>query len=174
MHYPHVPFRTLTVPSLLLLTVSMFGVGCLELPAPKVSQQAVFAAAEEVVAKRYPMYAAYKESGWVYAVSPVEMKGGSKTKKAISVRAAQNFTGSYDPQVRVLEYVETGPPPLGGDPESDSPNLARPMHTNRWQVLDYMRYEEQAIYDEILRKLSPSAEEVLRRENRAIFAHLLG
>jgi len=153
MQYPYVSCRTPIIPGLLWLTAALVTVGCLNLPEPKVSQQAVFDAAEEVVAKRYPMYSASKESGSVYAVGPIEMNGGSKTMKQISVVVTRNFTGSYNPQVRVRQYVETGPPPLGANPESASPNVARPVDTNRWQVLDYMRYEEQAIYDEILARL---------------------
>ena len=153
MHYAHVPGRRPMVSGLLLLTVALFTVGCLNLPEPKVSQEAVFAAAEEVVAKRYPMYSASKETGWVYALSPVEMNGGSKTQKQISVLVTRNFTGSYNPQVRVRQYVETGAVAHSANPDSSSPLLAVPMARNRWQALDYMRYEEQAIYDEILARL---------------------
>ena len=154
MHDAQVPGRPLMIPGLLLFTAAPFLGGCQNLPEPKVSQRAVFAAAEEVVAQRYPMYAVSRESGFVYAVSPVEMNGGSKTKKQISVLATRNLTGSYAPQVRVLRYVEIGTPSTGANPESASANyLATPVDANRWQALDYLRYEEQAIYDEIMQRL---------------------
>jgi len=145
----HVQLRRATI----VLGVSLFG--CQELPDPRVSRESVLDATKEVVAKRYPMYRASEEGAWVYAVGPVEMQGASKTRKQVSVRVLRNFTGSYDPEVRIRQYVEIGTTPMGGDPESSSVSLAHPLAANQWRPLEYLYYEEQEIYDEIRTKLEP-------------------
>jgi hypothetical protein len=137
------------------LAVGVFFLGCQELPEPRVSRESVLEATKEVVAKRYPMYRASEEGAWVYAVGPVEMQGASKTRKQVSVRVLQNFTGSYDPEVRIRQYAEIGTTPMGGDPEAASVSLAHPLAANQWQPLEYLYYEEQEIYDEIRARLEP-------------------
>lgn len=130
------------------------GWGLTDLPEAYPTQTDVLEAAKAVVEAQYPMSAASMEGGFVYALAPVVMDGASKTRKQISVYALRNFTGAFEPVVRVRQYVEVGSPILKADPESASPHRSAPIAGNEWHALDNMPYEEQAIYDAILERLA--------------------
>lgn len=129
---------------------------CSSLPNTPPSRAAVFEAAKEVISERYPLSAPSERGGFVYALTPVELTANSPTRKQISVIVQRNFTGAYDPIVKVRLYADVGTPSLTGNP--DSPNSAfypdaNPLALPGWQVLDYLPYEEQEIHDGILKKL---------------------
>jgi hypothetical protein len=124
-----------------------------DLPDAYPAASDVLDAAKGVIGERYPLSSSSAEGGFVYALTPVAMDGASKTRKQISVYALRNFTGAYEPVVRVRQYVEVGSPELKVDPESASPRRAAPIAGNKWQALDFLPYEEQEIYDAILERL---------------------
>ena len=136
----------------------MVFLGCQQLPETPPPRAAVFEAAKEVLSERYPTSAASERNGFLYAVTPVELTGNSRTRKQISVIVRRNFTGGYDPIVEVRQYADVGTPSMRGNP--DSPNAvfypdANPLALPDWQVLDYLHYEGQEIYEAILQKLKP-------------------
>jgi hypothetical protein len=130
------------------------GWGMTDLPDTYPPKEAVFEAAREVIQQRYPMSSASAEHGQVFALTPVTMDGTYKSRKQISVLALRNFTGAYEPVVRVRQLVEVAQPPLKSDPESGNLVQAKPLAFNKWQALDFLPFEEQEIYDAILAKLS--------------------
>ena len=130
------------------------GWGMTDLPDVFPTAKDVVAASKAAVETRYPMVSALERSGSVIAFSPVFMDGGSKSRKQISVVALRNFTGAYEPVVRVRQFVEVGMPPLGTDPESANVSAAVPLVTHKWQALDFLPYEEQELYDDILARLA--------------------
>jgi len=100
------------------------------------------------------MSSASPENGQVFALTPVTMDGASKSRKQISELALRNFTGAYEPVVRVRQLIDVAQPPVKSDPESGSVTQAQPLAFHEWQALDFLPYEEQEIYDAILAKLS--------------------
>jgi hypothetical protein len=127
-----------------------------ELPETGPSARAVLDAAREVIAARYPMSAASEpnaEQGFVTAITPPAMEGGAKTQRRISVIVRRNYTGAYEPMVRVRQYVDMATPLEGSPTRTDSPALASPLDQNRWRVMGYLELEEQALTEAILRKL---------------------
>lgn len=130
------------------------GWGVTDLPDTYPAQADVLEAAKGVIGERYRLSSASTEGGFVYALGPVVMDGGSKTRKQISVYALRNFTGAFEPVVRVRQYVEVGSPELKVQPESASSSRAAPIAGNQWHALDNLPYEEQAIYDAILQRLA--------------------
>ena len=129
------------------------GWGMVDLPEVSPTAAEVVAAAKSVIQQRYPRSAVSEKSGVVLALGPVTLDGGSRTRTQVSVLAKRNYTGAYEPVVRVCYCVEVGQPDLLADPESASMAAARPIRGQRWHVLDYRPYEEQEIYDAILDKL---------------------
>jgi hypothetical protein len=130
-----------------------------EMPKTGPSAQAVLDAAREVITARYPMSAASQgtpEEGFVAAVTPPALEGGAKTQRRISVIVRQNYTGAYEPVVRVRQYVDMATP-LNGSPQAESPALAAPLDENRWRVMGYLEYEEQELTQAIFQKLGSSA-----------------
>lgn len=103
------------------------------------------------------MSAVSEQAGFVVAVTPVRMDGGSKTRKEISVLVRRNFTGAYDPVVRVRQFVEIGSPTVSASPETANAAWAVPVAGNEWHAIDYLPYEEQALYDAILLRVAPAA-----------------
>lgn len=130
------------------------GWGLTHFPPTAPGYEQVLDAVQQVISERYPMSAVSREVGFVVALTPVRMDGGSKTRKEISVLVRKNFTGAYDPVVRVRQFVEVGMPSLDSDPETANIGRAAPLARNEWQALDYLPYEEQALYDAILERIS--------------------
>lgn len=133
------------------------GWGLSPLPATPPAYDQVFQAAKSVVQERYPMSAVSEEAGFIVALTPVRMDGGSKTRKEISVLVRRNFTGAYDPVVRVRQFVEIGSPTLSANPETANAAWAAPLAGNEWHAVDYLPYEEQALYDAILQRVAAPA-----------------
>ena len=133
------------------------GWGLVDLPDVSPTSGEVLAAAKTVIQERYPRSSFSEKSGVVLALGPVTMDGGSKTRTQISVLAKRNYTGAYEPVVRVSYCVEVGQPGLLADPESGNMARAQPIRKQRWHVLDYRPYEEQEIYDAILDELVANA-----------------
>jgi hypothetical protein len=131
---------------------------CMNLPSTGPQQSEVLQAAKEVIAERYPQSTASEKAGYVIALSPVSMDGTWKTKKQISVVLVRNYTGAYEPVVRVWKLVESGSPTIANNPEAPGYSYqitdATPFATNEWTPLDYLPFEEQEIYDAILAKLA--------------------
>jgi len=131
---------------------------CMNLPDTRPHQSEVLQAAKEVIAERYPQSTASEKAGYVIALSPVSMDGTWKTKKQISVVLVRNYTGAYEPVVRVWKLVESGSPTIANNPDAPGYSYmiteATPFATNEWTPLDYLPFEEQEIYDAILAKLA--------------------
>lgn len=131
---------------------------CMNLPDTRPHQAEVLQAAREVIAERYPQSTASEKAGYVIALSPVSMDGTWKTKKQISVVLVRNYTGAYEPVVRVWKLVESGSPAITNNPDAPGTSYsitdANPFATNEWTPLDYLPFEEQEIYDAILAKLA--------------------
>jgi hypothetical protein len=139
------------------------GWGLTNLPDTQPDFERAMAAARAVVQDRYPMSGASDQGGFLVALTPVVMDGGSKTRKEISVFLRRNFTGAYDPVVRIRKFVDVATPELRANPESANAARAMPVVDNEWHALDYLPYEEQELYDAILEKIaslegSPPAE----------------
>jgi len=130
------------------------GWGYQALPETPPTQEMLLGAAKAAIAERYPMYAVSERSGFVYALSPVTLEGASKARRQISVVLLRNFTGAYEPVVRVRQYVEVGSPAGKADPGSGNTGLAKPLAADEWLPLDYLPYEEQQIYEAIFKKLA--------------------
>ncbi len=141
------------------------GWGLVDLPDTPPARKDVLTAARSAIAEAYPHSATScsPDSGFVIAVTPVEMTGGSKTRKQISVMVLRNFTGAYEPVVRVRQFVEVGSPGVRANPESGNAVYAVPLANNEWHTLDYLPYEEQALYDTIMKKLEEAGERPVAR-----------
>lgn len=138
-----------------LLPVLVASCELYELPKTGPSAKAVQDAAREAIAERYPMSAASEsrpEEGIVTAVTSPTMEGGAKTQRRISVVIRRNYTGAYEPVVRVRQFVDMATP-LEGLPDGGSPALAAPLDKNRWRLMGYLEYEEDELTAAILRKL---------------------
>lgn len=129
------------------------GWGMVDLPDVSPTSAEVVEAARLVIQERYPRSAVSEKSGVVVALGPVTMDGGSKTRTQISVLAKRNYTGAYEPVVRVCYCVEVAQPEVLADPGSASLAKAQPIGRERWHVLEYRPYEEQDIYNAILDRL---------------------
>src|SRR2546425_2182313 len=130
--------------------------GCSQLPSTPPARAAVLEAAKQVISERYPMSALSERGSFLYATTPVELTANSQTQKQISVIVQRNLTGAYIPIVKVRLYADVGTPSMRGNP--DSPNApfypdANPLALPAWQVLDYLPYEGQEVYEAILKKL---------------------
>ncbi len=139
----------------ILGAAGLFVSGCYNLPEPKVTEHAVFQAAREVIEGRYPQTAASENNGFLVALTPVKIEGSSKTRKQISVLVQRNYTGNYEPVVKVRRVVEVGTPYLGSNPETADLGAAAPLATNEWRTLDDLPYEEEDITSAIWKKLEP-------------------
>lgn len=141
------------------LGVTWMTSGCYNLPEPKtspdLSEKAVFQAAKEVIEARYAYTAASQGNGFVVATTPIRMDGNSKTRRQISVFAQRNYTGNFEPVVRVRKVVEVGEPILNSDPETDDLGKAVPLARNEWKTLCYLPNEEEELTHAILSKIVP-------------------
>jgi hypothetical protein len=128
-------------------------------PMQEPGNEAVFKAARDVIAARYPNCLWSEENGYLLARTPVTLDGHYKTRKMISVLVRQTYLG-HEPIVRVTRLVDIGEPALKNNPEA--PLLSYritdtiPFAENEWLALDYAKYEEQEIYDAILARLYPA------------------
>jgi hypothetical protein len=136
---------------------------CMNLPQTGPQEADVLRAAREVIAERYPQSTASEKAGYVIALSPVTLDGAWKTKKQISVVLVRNYTGAYEPVVRVRKLVASNSP-VATNPEAAAYSYtiteAVPFAMNEWTLMDDLPLEEQEIYDAILAKLAlqkPSA-----------------
>ena len=127
-----------------------------ELPPTGPGAKAVLDAATGVIAERYPMTASSvvnPEEGFVNAITSPAMEGGAKTRRRISVIVRRNYTGAYEPVVRVRQDVDMATPLEGLPTGTGSPALASPLDQNRWRVMGYLELAEQALTEAILRRL---------------------
>lgn len=131
--------------------------GCYQLPETRPGKDEVFQAAESVILERYPMAVPIRDSQMLLARTPVEMEAAYLSCLQITVHVTQNFTGAWEPTVRVAKYIETGEPPLGGDPQADTPAEAHLVARNEWTPLAYMQAEAVAIQKEILARVRGEA-----------------
>lgn len=137
--------------------VSCLCSGCaVTLPQTGPGVDEVFAAAKQVIQDQYPMSAPVTRSNVIVAVSNGELDGSYKTRRQITVRLRRNYTGAWDPQVRVVKHVETSEPRLAADPESPDPGHAHPVGFRKWTPLQHMTYEEQELRERILKALNYS------------------
>lgn len=141
---------TLSVPAFLAS-------GCAYIPPQGVvSQEAVVQAAAAVIQERYPQSSAQLGPSQVVAITPTEMTGSSKSRRQISVIIRQNYTGNYEPVVRVLKVVDWASVGWDADPETAQVTRAHPLRGNEWHPLDYLPYEEQELYDAIRARIAPA------------------
>lgn len=145
--------RTFCPGASLLLVVLV--TGCYNLPEPKVTERAAFEAARQVIESRYPLSASSVENGFVVATTPVALEGNTKTRKQISVVMKRNYTGSYEPVVRVRHLAEVGTPFPKSDPQTDDLGVAVPLAQDEWRTLGYLPNEEVELSNAILAKLQP-------------------
>ena len=111
----------------------------------------VFDAAKAVISSKYPMSQCSERKGFLVALTPTELEGATRTRKQISVLIWRNFTGAYEPVVKVRQYVQMESPYTKADPGSGNAALAKPLGRTEWQFLDDRPYEEQEIYEAILK-----------------------
>ena len=128
------------------------GCGVYEIPQTGAPEERVLEATRDVITDRYPMSITSEDYAYVLALTPAEAVSGSTTKKQISVRLVQNYTGSYEPIVRVRQYVDMATASLDGDPAAH-PSLANPFADHRWRAMGFLEYEEQELRDAIREKL---------------------
>jgi hypothetical protein len=150
--------RVTVISFLSLLSLAPLG-GCrlYDLPETGPAEESVFAAAEQVILSHYPMATATRRSNAVLALTPVRMDGGYPSRTQITVHVAQNYTGAWEPRVRVTRHVDVAEPPLDANPDSDAPGNAHPVVRTHWKPLVHLDYEAERLRDEILAALSPSA-----------------
>jgi hypothetical protein len=126
-------------------------------PSSTPGEEAVYRAAESVIKDRYALWGTFRNSSSFMALSPVEMDGGYKSRKQISVLVRRTYIGGYEPIVRVTKLIETGSPTMSNNVEAPAlawrVTEAVPFAVNEWEPIDYLPYEEQEIYDEILRRM---------------------
>lgn len=137
------------------LGLLFLGLGCYTVPEGKVPLDAALSAAREVLTERYPMSWATLKDDVLVAVTPMEVEGATKVRKQISIIMQRNYTGNYEPIVRVRKSFDVGAPYYRPNPETDNLALAAPVAAPEWRHYDDMLLEEQALYDAILQKLQP-------------------
>jgi hypothetical protein len=147
--------RSLAWSSALVLTLG--GCSLYDLPDTPPGRDQVFAAAQAVIQERYPMSTAVKKSDHLFALTPVEVMGGSKARRKISVWVKQNYTGAWEPAVRVVLQEEYAQPPFEGDPSSVHPDAAMPVVKERWRPLEYLPVEEQELTEAIRARIEVRA-----------------
>ncbi|HVR73252.1 MAG TPA: hypothetical protein VMT52_02930 [Planctomycetota bacterium] len=141
--------------SFLGLLVLGLGLGCSTVPEGKVPRDAVFRAASEVLTERYPQSWSTLKDDVLVAVTPMEVEGATKVRKQISIMIGRNYTGNYEPIVRVRKSFDLGSPHYRPNPETDNLALAAPVAAPEWRHYDDMLLEEKDLYDAILQKLQP-------------------
>lgn len=139
------------------IALALMGLGCVSpgLPETAPQQETVFKAAREALSERYPRTSTSKGQTHVYSITGVVLDGGSKTRKAISVRVVRNYTGAYEPIVTVTQYFDWGEAPLASDIESPFVTQNQVMYKARWRPLSRLPHEEAELYDAIMSKLQP-------------------
>ena len=127
-------------------------------PASNPPEEAVYKAAESVIKEKYALSGTFRNSSSFMALTPVEMDGGYKSRKQISVLVRRTYIGGWEPIVRVTKLIDTGRPPMSNNVEAPAlawkVTEAVPFALNDWEPIDYLPYEEQEIYDEILRRVT--------------------
>ncbi|MCZ6793558.1 MAG: hypothetical protein O7J95_08095 [Planctomycetota bacterium] len=140
---------------ILLSGAALLVTGCelYEIPENGPGRQAVFEAARRVMLERYPQAMPVERSGLILLVTPVEMDGAYASRKKITVYVARNYTGAWEPRVRVEKHIEIEEPFLASDPDGESPGDANPAVARRWKPLMFLPMEEKALTDRILQDL---------------------
>jgi len=127
-------------------------------PASTPSEEAVYTAAASVIKEKYPLSGTFRNSSSFMALTPVEMDGGYKSRKQISVLVRRTYIGGWEPIVRVTKLIDTARPTMSNNVEAPAlawkVTEAVPFAVNDWEPIDYLPYEEQEIYDEILRRVA--------------------
>jgi len=77
-------------------------------PASTPPEEAVYRAAESVIKEKYALSGTYRNSSSFMALTPVEMDGGYKSRKQISVLVRRTYIGGWEPIVRVTKPIEAG------------------------------------------------------------------
>lgn len=113
-------------------------------------EEVVFEAARQVIAERYPNATPVRKSNLVLALTPVEMDGGHKSRKQITVQVHRNYLGAWEPKVRVVKHIEVGEPPLEADPEAETPRGAGITAQHDWQPLVHLPIEANGLRQAIL------------------------
>ena len=140
--------------------IPLLATACVNVPPmQEPGSAAVFQAAKEVIAARYPNCRWSEENGFLLARTPIALDGSYKTRKMISVLVRQTYLG-HEPIVRVTRLVDIGEPKLKNDPEAPLVSYrltdTTPFAEHDWLALEYAKYEEQEIYEAILAKLYPA------------------
>jgi len=137
------------------LVLSSLALGCApnyNLKATEPTRSAVLDAVSEVIHNRYPMSRTHSEDGYVLAVTPVTLEGVTRTKRSISVRVLQNYTGGFEPVVRVRHDFDAATPEVGEVSTTD-PVKASPFGRERWRPMGYLTLEEEALAAAIREKI---------------------
>ena len=116
------------------------------------TRAAVLAAVSEVIQERYPMSRTHTTDGYVLAVTPAKLEGATRTKRSISVMVEQNYTGAYEPFVRVRHDVDVATP-IVGEVSSTNPVKASPFGRERWRPMGHLELEEDALATAILSRI---------------------
>ncbi len=128
--------------------------GCYSSPQVGPQKDTVIEAAALVVKERYPRSVVVARSDSIVALGPTEMFGATKSRKQVSVWVKETYVG-WEPSIEVRLTAQLDEPRVGAyDPESASPNTARPLAAPaEWHALQRLPNEEQVLYDEILARL---------------------
>jgi len=124
-----------------------------QLPPQGPARQDVLETASDVVRERYPMSTVSMDGGYLLAVTSPQMEGGARTMRRISVLVEQNYTGHFQPLVRVQHDVDVATPTVA-EVDATHPLKASPFGKSRWRVMGYLEHEEVALTRAILDKLS--------------------
>ena len=137
-----------------LLALATIGCSVNELPTTGAPRNAVLDATREAIAEQYSdMNIASADLGYVLALSPPAIEGATTTKRQISVRLVQNYTGAYEPIVRVRHYFDIATPSMEGDPAAH-PISASPFADHEWKPMGFLPHEEEALRAAIREKLA--------------------
>jgi hypothetical protein len=139
--------------------LALFGCGQMPHALPEVgdSHDEIFRAAIQAVARQYPMSTPVRKSDLILAQTPVAMNAAYPSKKQITVRLQQTYTGHWVPRVRVVQHIDTGEPHLDANPDSDFYGDAHPVADHDWTGIVYLHAEAQALHDAILAALPSSS-----------------
>lgn len=142
----------------LAAVLSVAGCAGYDYPDTPPQKDEVFAAAREVLQERYPMSSASEGHAQLFALTPVDLEGNSRSRKQISIYVSRNWTGAYEPTVAVTQYIEWAEPPVQlSDPGSDLPARTSIHPSSRWRPLQRLPMEEKSIYDAIMGRLLPGS-----------------
>ena len=146
---------TCLVPAVTALALSSCSL--YQLPDTGPNDDAVFAAAQQVILDRFPNSAPLRRSNLIVAKSAMAMDGASKSMMQITVQIQRSYTGAWEPQVRVVKHIEVGEPVLSADPQGLYPGRANPIATHHWKPLTNMPVLESRLRDEILKAIAAVA-----------------